>query len=326
MKTYFSGIVAASAVVATTLALGSAQLAQAGFPSRESVTMGGEPLFRINGPALGYTPEHRAQIVQDNLDNALATAPSCSPELVTTGEVNGAVVVLFNNKVIATADSISAQSENLSPAQLAEKWAGSIKAFLSDKQRAEAYRISLIGHQPIEGSTVYVERRLYAPQGTSLPVVFDMPLSSASLKPGQTVTAKLSRNVAIGPQLLIPAGSIVVGTVVEEHSKESFGDLAVIFTDLKTPAGTETPIYAFLTTNLSFADRKPHPVCTLSMPAGMITSGRVPAMVAIGSTPAATEQVAFVPGSYFEIQPGQEVSVVLGHATQVAIIEREKPL
>jgi hypothetical protein len=294
------------------------QSAKAGFPLGNAVTMGGEPVFWIKSSADGFTPEHRAQLAQDALDNALAIAPDCSPSLVTVERVNGAPVVELNGHLIATADLAAAESENLSPDQLAEKWADGIRSFLSNSGNAQVYKRSLLGYNPIQASISFTERRLYVPAGTTLPIKFDKSLSSELLNPGEVIYGTVSEDVPLG-HFMVPQGSVVKGSVVEcEPNKYK-----IVFTELKTASGAETPINAVLIEKGTIVAQKPHPVCTISMPAGRFTNARVPAMVAIGAIgEEETEQVAFVRGSHFEIAPGEEVSIILNEATPVALLER----
>ena len=295
------------------------QTALAGFPLGNAVTMGGEPVFWIKAPADGFSPEHRAQLAQDNLDNALATAPYCDPSLVKVERINGTVGLTFNGHLVATPDSVSANAENLTAEQLAQKWADGIKSFLADHNRSISYRDSLIGIHPIQGSVAYTERRLYAPEGTAIPVIFEQALTADTLKVGDVVRGTVSQDVPIG-HFLIPTGSVVSGTVVDNGSHQ----MVLAFSELKTPNGTITPIRASISTTYCTTSVKPHPVCTLSMPAGLKTAARVPAMIAIGApaSETVTEQVAFVPGSHFEIAAGREVSVILNDTTPVALVER----
>jgi hypothetical protein len=295
------------------------QPASAGFPLGNAVTMGGEPVFSIKEPAYGYSPEHRAQLAQDNLDNALAIAPDCDPSLVRVERINGTVGLTLNGHLVATPDSASAAAENLSVEQLGQKWADGIKSFLTDHGRSVSYRNSLIGIHPIQASIAYTERRLYAPEGLALPVIFDKPLSAENLKIGDVVRGTISQDVPIG-HFLIPSDSVVSGTVVDNGSHQ----MAVAFNELKTPNGTETPIRATISSNYCTTSAAPHPVCTLSMPAGLKSYARLPAMIAIGAplNKTGTEQVAFEPGSHFQIAAGQEVSVILSESTPVALVER----
>lgn len=313
----------ASALVLATLMVGSAtQRALAGFPIGNAVTMGGEPVFWIKAEADGFSPEHRAQLSQDALDNALATAPACAPSLVTVERTNGAPTVKLNGHLVATADFGSARQENLTPNQLAEKWAENIRGFLADQQKAKSYQNSLIGFNPIQASITYVERRLFAPEGTSLPVSFEKALSSSTLKLNQIVYGTIVEDVPVG-HFLIPAGSVVSGKVIETEPNR----LTISFTELTTPSGRKTPINASIANTYTVASEKPHPVCTLSMPAGLKTNARVPAMVAIGApSETVSERLAFIPGSSFEIAPGEEVTVVLNQVTPVALVERNMPM
>lgn len=314
-----NNLLAQALLVALALIATPAQTALAGFPLGNAVTMGGEPVFSIKAPADGFSPEHRAQLAQDNLDNALATAPDCDPSLVKVERVNGTVGLTLNGHLVATPDLASAKAENLTAEQLAQKWADGIKSFLSDRNRTLSYRDGLIGIHPIQGSIAYTERRLYAPEGTALPVVFDRTLAADTLKAGNIVHGTVNQDVPIG-HFLIPTGSVISGNVVNNGSNQ----LVVAFYELKTPNGTVTPISASISTTYCTTNVKPHPVCTISMPAGFRTVARIPATIAIGAPKAetVTEQVAFVPGSHFKIAAGREVSVILTDTTPVAVINR----
>jgi hypothetical protein len=293
------------------------QIAFAGFPQKNAVTIDGEPVFSINSTVDGLTPGHRAQIAQDALDNALATS-NCSADLVSVRHINGAPVVEFNGHMVVTADKASAVAVRFSSAdQLAQSWADSIRQVLSDKERAQSYKNSLIGHNPIQAAVSYVERSMYVPVGTALPVTFDRALSSGNLKVGDQVVASVSQNVPIG-KFMVPADSQLFGKVTENQP----GQLTVMFTALKTPSGSETPINASLAAPGSIAS-KPHPVYTLSLPAGTTTYARIPAMVAIGAkNEDSFERLTFAPGSQMIIEPGQRMSIILDDASRVALIER----
>jgi hypothetical protein len=311
-------LVGQAALLATLLTGLAVQKASAGFPLGNSVTMGGEPVFSIKSPAYGYTAEHRAQMAQDNLDNALATAPACSASMVKSERINGSPSLVMNGHLVATADFASADQENLTPEQLAEKWADNVRSFLADQEKSQSYRNSLIGLHPIQASIAYVERRLFAPEGTTLRVVFDRVLSSNTLRLGDVVYGTVAEDVPVG-HFVIPEGSVVTGKVMELETNRK----VVSFTELKTPNGTECPINASIANTYFVVSDKPHPVCTLSMPAGLNTDARVPAMIAIGAPTEKTEErLAFVPGSQFEIAPGQEVSVILNEVTPVALIDK----
>jgi len=318
MSFHNNTLIAQSILLAMAVIGFTAQNAFAGFPLGNAVTMGGDPVFSIKAPADGFSPEHRAQLAQDNLDNALATAPECSASLVNVERINGATSVTFNGHLVATPDAASARAENLTAEQLAQKWADGIKAFFTDQQRSISYRNSLIGLHPLQGSIAYIERRLYVPGGTVLPVVFEMPLRSDTIKAGDLISGTVNQDVSLG-HFFIPAGSTVSGKAVASQGHE----LTVAFTELKTPNGTVTPINASIANTYLAVTEKPHPVCTLSMPADLKTGVRVPATIAIGApSETTTEQLTFLPGSHFEISQGQQVSVILNEVTPVALVER----
>ncbi len=316
MKSFSKG--AYAPVVLLMVSSLGAPTAFAGFPQGNNVTMGGEPVFAIRSTVDGYTPEHRAQLAQDALDNALATA-DCAPALVTVERVNGAPVVEYNGHLVATADQASADAAGMPSAyDLAEDWANSIRRFLSDGVRARYYKNSLIGHNPIQASITYVERRMYVPEGTRLPVTLGSALATSSLKAGDYVSAKVREDVPIG-QFIVPEGSLVLGKVVETRPSQ----LTIVFTDLQTPSGSETPINASLAAPGTTGSSMPHPVCTISMPAGIKTAARVPAMVAIGAkNEDSFERLAFAPGENVVIEAGQPMTIILDEASKVALIEQ----
>jgi hypothetical protein len=82
--------------------------------------MGGSPIFSILAAAEEFSPEHRAWLAQDALDNALVSSPSKGPDAVSVGRVNGAICVLLGGHKVVCADRASARMEKMSPEQLAD--------------------------------------------------------------------------------------------------------------------------------------------------------------------------------------------------------------
>jgi hypothetical protein len=88
------------------------------------------PLFSIDANADNKTAAQRAVIVQKNLDNALVAAKNKGPNCVGVVMMNHNPVVTLDHYYIVTADENSAIRNGISQAQLAERWADSIRRCL----------------------------------------------------------------------------------------------------------------------------------------------------------------------------------------------------
>lgn len=98
----------------------------------------------------------------------------------------------------------------------------------------------------LQGNVVMV------PAGVDVKAYVTSPLSSADLTLGQTVTMSLNSDFHYDGKLVIPAGSIVTGTVVEvskaKHGSMN-GKLSIRFNMITTPYGTQIPISAVIKTD-----------------------------------------------------------------------------
>lgn len=308
-------------VVASAFGLMSVAPAFAGFSQGNAVTMGGQPVFSIAGSAQGLSPDHRAWITQDRLDNALVISSDKSPSAVTVSNEH----VYLGGLLIATADQNTASLEGTTPSALAAKWADGIRSFLSDNGRTSAYVAELTGKNPINAQVAVLERRIYAPPGTVLPVAFATTISSETLKNADRIEGTLTQDVAFG-NYVMPSGSTVIGVVTEETP----GRFTVAFNTLRTPNGTLLPIAANLTGQFIGGSLAPHPVVTEEMPYGtklttlgvIHTNCRVPATVGIGTLGGTTERLAFRRGSNLVIAAGTPMAVVFDTPQQVAVILR----
>jgi hypothetical protein len=86
--------------------------------------------------------------------------------------------------------------------------------------------------------------------GTILEMELQDPLSTADNKAGDTFRAKLTDAVSIGGQEIIPAGSIIEGSVTQAASAKKMSGQAVLtlqFTKLTLPSGHSVEINADLT-------------------------------------------------------------------------------
>ena len=97
----------------------------------------------------------------------------------------------------------------------------------------------------LKGSVVTV------PAGQAVPAVVTAPINSATAVLGQTVNLALSSDFYYNGSLIAPAGSSVVGTVLEvskaKHGSMN-GKLLLRFNQIVTPYGVQIPISAVVKT------------------------------------------------------------------------------
>lgn len=102
------------------------------------------------------------------------------------------------------------------------------------------------GQQTLKGRVVTV------PPGVQFPAVVSTPISSEYLTMGQTVAVTLCSDFYYNSSLIAPAGSTVMGTVVQvtkaKHGTIN-GSLRLRFTEITTPYGTRIPISACIKTD-----------------------------------------------------------------------------
>lgn len=315
-------VVGKQLIIALCFGLVSSAPAWAGFSQGNSVTLGGTPVFSIAGSADGMSPDHRAWISQDRLDNALVLSADKSPSAVT---VSGEHVFL-GGRLVATADMNSALLEGTTPAALAAKYADGIRAFLSDSAKTSAYIAELTGKNPVNATVAVLERRIYAPPGTVLPVAFSTAISSETIAAGQRIEGVLTQDVAFGNYIL-PANATVIGVVNEQEP----GRYSIAFNTLRLPSGTLLPIAATMTGQFLASSLTAHPVATEELPYGTKltynsvwhTNCRMPATVGIGTLGGGvTEKLVFRRGANLVIAAGTPMSVVFETPQQVAVVLR----
>lgn len=109
-----------------------------------------------------------------------------------------------------------------------------------------APQMSYNGNQPLRGSVITV------PSGTTFKATLSSRISSAEATVGQPVYMMLGSDFYCNGKLVAPAGSSVVGNVIEaspaKHGSIN-GKLSVRFTQITTPAGTQIPISAVIKTD-----------------------------------------------------------------------------
>ncbi len=99
---------------------------------------------------------------------------------------------------------------------------------------------------PLRGSVITV------PAGSSFPATLTTELSSASASVGQPIYMVLGKDFYYNDKLVAPSGSSISGTVIEASSAKHGsinGKLAVRFTQITTPYGSQIPISAVIKTD-----------------------------------------------------------------------------
>ncbi|MCR4880700.1 MAG: hypothetical protein K6A44_01930 [bacterium] len=88
------------------------------------------------------------------------------------------------------------------------------------------------------------------PAGTVIPVKLETAISTTYVDTGDQFTAILPADVLVGDKILLPAGSVIRGTV-GKTKKANFcrkeAQIMLIFDHIVTPAGKQLPIYAYMT-------------------------------------------------------------------------------
>jgi hypothetical protein len=113
------------AIAAMTLIVGCVEMvwAQApSLPSSAQVYVGGTFFITLRTTWAGLTPEQRADVVQERINEALSMGP-IHPDDISVGQMQGDWVVLLKGRRFFTADIATAKAESTSPQQLAEQWA-----------------------------------------------------------------------------------------------------------------------------------------------------------------------------------------------------------
>jgi hypothetical protein len=242
---------------------------------------------------------------------------------VTVGRENGAIVVLLDGRRIATADAVSAGLENMPVEQLAQKWADSIKGFLSDTDRTAAYVATLIKEQKVHSSVLVAERTLFLPAGFSFPITLTTALSGDSVKAGDRVEALVGCDAPLG-SYAISSGSVLIGEVCEDLN-HNFG---IHFSSMRTPNGTLVTINATVMDDHIVGVAGPHLVATQVIPAGSANGRpyvdcRVPAGIAVGTISEGERHLFAFRRDSGIIASGRPLNVVFEVVTPVAVVMRD---
>jgi hypothetical protein len=289
-KTALAAFIAASQLYALAPAPGLAADAE--------VRVAGQSVIAIPRVSPSASPEVRAAAIQKNLDNALVASTDKSPSAVKIIYVKGLPVITLGGYRIVTIDATTAKALHTTPATLASRWAGSIKQTLSDSSSVNDYVAQLTGTAsgaanqiattppavPIAAGApacnpanspaystnpppvtqaypVQQGRVVYIPAGMVIPVKLATGISTEVAQPGDRIEATVSQPITLDNGV-IPAGSIVVGQVVESESARRLGrsgELNLKFQSIRTPDGAETPISAHIIGGVAKYSEKSEP-------------------------------------------------------------------
>ena len=95
------------------------------------------------------------------------------------------------------------------------------------------------------------------PVGTTIPLKLESNISTLSASMGDQFNATLTSDIMINDKIVLPAGSVVRGTVGNMRKAGLFmkeGKVMLIFDHIVTPAGKQVPLYAYLAhdTNINY--------------------------------------------------------------------------
>jgi len=88
------------------------------------------------------------------------------------------------------------------------------------------------------------------PAGTVIPVKLESAISTSYAAMGDQFTATLPADVIVGDKILLPAGSVIRGTVGKMNKANlcrKEGKILLMFDHIVTPAGKQLPVYAYMT-------------------------------------------------------------------------------
>lgn len=100
----------------------------------DRVFVGGTPIMTFRVGAGGFSPHERAMATQERLNKLLGEGPISSSDIAV--EQRGAdAVVTVKGQLLFTADQATAQINQMTPVQLANKWADNMRAVLPSLTR-----------------------------------------------------------------------------------------------------------------------------------------------------------------------------------------------
>ena len=121
---------AALALSGTSLFAGQA-MASGITDTSNSVFVGGTPIYTVRVGGGGYTPEERADAIQQRVNECLGIGP-IYPQDVTIEQFGGEYTVNVKGRLVFTADSATARYNQSTPHELAHIWATHLRHVLPE--------------------------------------------------------------------------------------------------------------------------------------------------------------------------------------------------
>src|SRR6185503_8032236 len=168
------------------------------------------------------------------------------------------------------------------------------------------------------------------PAGTAVTVVFLDGVSSAASKVGDSFRTRVAKDVLIDGVPVIPAGSVITGTVTEAVSLKKIGGKAKLtldFARLELPLGRTALVHASLV-EIGKSETKKDAATIGGAAAGGAILGRVlskgdktkgTVLGALAGAAAGTVIAAKTAGQEIEIPAGNESSLILDQPTEVTL-------
>ncbi len=115
----------------------------------------------------------------------------------------------------------------------------------------EEIELPALDRKPVNNEPVKIEvssQRI--PAGTVIPIKLESPINSIASSIGDQFNATLTSDVIVGDNIVLPAGTVVRGTVGSMKKASFFlkeARILLVFDHIVTPVGKQIPIYAYLT-------------------------------------------------------------------------------
>ena len=105
--------------------------------SSTSVFVGGTPIMRVRFGASGYTPEQRAAVIQDRVNNILSQGAILPADISVQDLDRNDSAVYVKGKLLFTADAGTAKYNTTTAHALAMKWANTMRQVLPELTQAK---------------------------------------------------------------------------------------------------------------------------------------------------------------------------------------------
>ena len=168
------------------------------------------------------------------------------------------------------------------------------------------------------------------PSGTKLSIIFESPVDEITSMIDDEVTARISKDIVIDGQAVVPAGSTVVGIISEVNSARRMhksGNVRIEFKSLTIPDGRQIPIVASVLTRSGLIKGK------LTKKAALISTATVVGPAAAGFGAGLAAEGSPVGGligaaagialgfALFAFQRGNKVDIKAGDEINIELIE-----